>query len=186
MTQSTRANAAASNLQDPIDPSTVNGWGVDADPDNDPTWPIRNRAGDPGPGVTWDRPALQQPDVEILQSVEHVRRPAVLGESTPPSGLSGVLRRQAFQLSESQWGHWLMLMLADRINAVEGLVDDVRCGIVPNPLVETGTVPRRYARVTAFLTLATVGVAVSALILGARRRDRQAEASAPVSVTECS
>ena len=45
---------------------------------------------------------------------------AVFGTSTPPAGLSGMLRRVAFNYSESSYLLWLPLMLADRIGIVEG------------------------------------------------------------------
>ena len=70
-----------SNLR--VDPSTVPGWGVDIDPENDPTYPMR-RIADQTWGSNWDRPALQQPSVEILESIEHIRLPALLGTSTAP------------------------------------------------------------------------------------------------------
>jgi hypothetical protein len=138
LTQSDKANAAAATAHPRIDPSTVVGWGSDADPDNDPTWPMRDRSQDDGPGMNWARPPLQVPTVEILQSVEHLRLPAAFGTSTPPRGVSGVIRRRAFKFSESQWGHWLLLMLADRVDSVEGIVDDFRRGKRPKPLVEMG------------------------------------------------
>lgn len=169
MTQSTRAKAAAEETQTPIDPATVVGWGVDADIENDPTWPMRDRSKDDGPGMNWDRPPLQQSEVEILQSVEHERRPAAFGTSTPPRGLSGSIRRQAFAFSESQWGHWLLLMLADRIDSVEGLVDDVRRGRVPNPLVEMGMVKASRSRESAVLTVAAVGLGLVAVTWLVRR-----------------
>jgi len=121
-----------------IDPTTVPGWGVDADPDNDPTYPMRDQSHDHGLTKEWDRPAVQHPDVEILQSIEHLRQPAVVGTSVPPSGLSGVLRRSAFRWSESNWLHWMMLMGADRINVVEGVVADLAHGRVPNIPGEMG------------------------------------------------
>ena len=170
MTQSDKAQAAAEKVYPRIDPTTVVGWGVDADPDNDPTWPIRDRSGDCGPDTTWDRPTVQVSGVEILQSVEYLVRPAVVGQSTPPSGLSGSLRRIAFRFSESQWGHWLLLMFADRINSIEGLFDDIRQGTIPNPLVESGFVPRRNARPAAWVTVAVAGTLLAGLILIARRR----------------
>ena len=170
MTQSTRATVAAAHLQPRIEPSTVVGWGVDADPENDPTWPMRDRSHDDGEGLDWIRPELQTGDVEILQSVEHLRRTAAFGTSTPPSGISGEIRRQAFALSESQWGHWLLLMLADRVNAVEGLLDDVRRGIVPNPLVETGLVPQRRSREAAGATIVFAALSVTAAVWLMRRR----------------
>jgi hypothetical protein len=169
-TQSDKANAAAAQTQPPIDPATVVGWGVDADPENDPTWPMRDRSKDDGPGMNWARPPVQDPEVEILQSVEHKSQPASVGTSTPPRGLSGSLRRQAFRFSESQWGHWLLLMLADRINTVEGLAQDVRRGRMPNPLVEMGLVPQSRSREAALGTAAVAGFAVAAVFLLLRRR----------------
>ena len=121
-----------------VDTSTIPGWGVDADPENDPTYPMRHIEDQQTRGLTWPRPVQQQPGVEILQSIEHNRLPAVVGTSTPPSGLSGVIRRYAFRRSESDWWHWLLLMGADRINVVEGVVEDLSRGKVPNIPAELG------------------------------------------------
>ncbi len=162
----------------PIDPQTVVGWGVDADPRNDPTYPMRDRSREDGPGMAWTRPPLQTPRVEILRSIEHNRLPAVLGTSTPPSGLSGVIRRTAFKYSESQWAHWLLLMLADRINTVEGIVDDLGRGKVPNLFAEMGMGselkhnPRGFA-VKAVAAATLVSVAVGAGLYLARGRSER-------------
>jgi len=121
-----------------VDPSTIVGWGVDADPRNDPTYPIRDQSKDHGLTSAWDRPQVQHAQVEILQSIEHIRQPAVVGTSVPPSGLSGVMRRLAFRWSESNWMHWLMLMGADRVNVVEGLVGDLANARIPNIPGEMG------------------------------------------------
>ena len=172
MTQSDQAIKAASAVYPRIDPTTVVGWGVDADTDNDPTWPMRDRSKDDGPGMNWTPPVQQQTDIEILQSVEYGRRPAVVGVSTPPSGLSGVIRRQAFRFSEGQWGHWLLLMLADRVNAVEGLGQDLRRGRAPNLLVETGIVSHSRSREAAAASIgALIVLGVAAAVIVNRRRD---------------
>jgi hypothetical protein len=89
-------------------------------------------------GLDWQRPTLQGQQVEVLRSTEHKRRPAVYGTSTPPSGLSGAIRRQAFRKSEGKWSHWLMLLAADRINVVEGIGNDLLRGRVPNIPAEMG------------------------------------------------
>lgn len=172
MTQSDKAEAAArAAATQRIDPASVNGWGVDADPENDPTWPMRDRSGDDGPGMNWTRPPVQISDVEILQSVEHLRQPASVGTSTPPSGLSGAVRRQAFLLSESQWGHWLLLMLADRINTVEGILSDLGRGRFFNPPVELGIIRQSRSRGAALGTAAlAAGLGVVAFLILARRR----------------
>jgi hypothetical protein len=60
----------------------------------------------------------------------------VFGTSTPPSGLSGAIRRTAFRYSESSYDHWLPLMLADRVSVVEGLLEVLKNGRVPNVFAE--------------------------------------------------
>ena len=120
------------------DLSAIPGWGIDADPSNDPTYPMRHIEDQATRGLSWARPDAQVPDVEILMSIEHNRLPAVVGTSTPPSGLSGMIRRYAFRRSESDWLHWLMLMGADRIGVVEGIVEDLAGGRVPNIPAEMG------------------------------------------------
>ena len=120
-----------------IDTSTIVGWGVDANPQNDPTYPYRDRSGDDHKGE-WTRPAQQQPEIELLQSVEHKQLPAVFGTGSPPKWISGMMRRAAFRWSESHWAHWLLLMGADRVNMVEGLVEDLAHARIPNIPKEMG------------------------------------------------
>ena len=116
----------------------VKGWGVDADPKNDPTYPMKRRNNAEHAGYSWERPAQQPVTVEVLHSNERPDVTAVFGTSTPPAGLSGMLRRFAFRYSESNFGHWLPLILADRVSMVEGVVDDLRHGHVPNIFAELG------------------------------------------------
>ena len=59
------------------------------------------------------RTILKSGDAEVLHSNERPNISAAFGTSTPPSGLSGALRRFAFRYSESSYAHWLPLMLAD-------------------------------------------------------------------------
>jgi hypothetical protein len=120
------------------DPSQIKGWGVDADPKNDPTYPMKNRNDGEHAGYSWERPLQQPITVEVLHSNERSDLTSVFGTSTPPSGLSGVLRRIAFGYSESSYGHWLPLMLADRVGVVEGVLGDLTQGRVPNVLAEWG------------------------------------------------
>jgi hypothetical protein len=120
------------------DYTQINGWGVDADPENDPTYPIKHRTGAEHSGYSWERPPQQPLTVEILHSNERPNVSAVFGTSTPPSRLSGVIRRVAFNYSESSYGHWLPLMFADRVNMVEGVLDDLAHGHIPNLIEERG------------------------------------------------
>ena len=160
-----------------IDTSKIIGWGVDADPDNDPTYPYRERSSDDHSGQ-WRRPARQEPDVELLQSVEHKQLPAVFGTSTPPKWVSGMMRRAAFRWSESHWAHWMLLMGADRVNMVEGLVEDLARAKIPNIPKEMG-IPAEWRHNKTGLAKK---VGVAALIGGAlfawsrsRRSRRESE-----------
>jgi hypothetical protein len=120
------------------DPSQIKGWGVDADPKNDPTYPMKNRNNSEHGGYSWERPPQQPLTVEVLHSIERQNVTAVFGTSTPPAGLSGMIRRFAFKYSESNYGHWLPLILADRVSVVEGFLGDLTHGHVPNIFAELG------------------------------------------------
>jgi hypothetical protein len=153
------------------DRSAIPGWGVDADPENDPTYPYRERDKDDHSGE-WVRPPVQRSDVEILQSIEHKRRPAVFGTSTPPSGLSGLIRRGAFRYSESHWAHWLMLMGADRVNVVEGIVQDLGRAKIPNIPAEMGMRSEWRHNRQGLVKKAAVVAAVSAVAFALLSRSR--------------
>ena len=120
------------------DTSQIEGWGVDADPKNDPTYPMKHRTDGEHAGYSWERPPQQPVTVEVLRSIERSDLTAAFGTSTPPAGLSGTIRRFAFGYSESSYGHWLPLMLADRVGVVEGFVEDLNHGRVPNVFAERG------------------------------------------------
>lgn len=120
------------------DPSQIKGWSVDADPNNDPTYPMKHRNNGEHAGYSWERPLQQPITVEVLHSNERPDVTSVFGTSTPPLALSGVLRRIAFRYSESSYGHWLPLMLADRVSVVEGVLSDLKHGHVPNVFAERG------------------------------------------------
>lgn len=121
-----------------IDSSAIKGWGIDADPKNEPTYPMKHYTGDDHQRFSWTRPPLQPATVEILHSIERPNLTAVFGTVAPPSGLSGVIRRAAFKYSENLYKHWLPLLLADRINVVEGMIDDIIHLKMPRPFAERG------------------------------------------------
>src|SRR4028118_1090825 len=154
-----------------IDTSQVKGWGVDADPKNDPTYPMKNRNNGEHAGYSWQRPTQQQSDVEVLHSNERPNVSATFGTSTPPAGLSGTLRRFAFKYSESSYAHWLPLMLADRVGVVEGIVSDLARGHVPNIFGELGWKAEWKHNRKSLVTKIAVGAAavgIVAYLLGRR------------------
>ena len=116
----------------------IPGWGIDADPENEPTYPMKNYTGDDHNRINYERSAQQPEEVEILMSNERPSITRVFGNTVPPSGLSGLIRRYAFQHSEDRIRHWIPLLLADRINVVEGVIEDISKGYFPNIAAERG------------------------------------------------
>ena len=162
-----------------VDTSAIPGWGVDADPGNDPTYPYRKRENDDHSG-RWERPPLQRTNIEVLTSIEHKQLPAVFGTSTPPAAVSGMLRRVAFRYTESHWAHWLLLMGADRINVVEGVVQDLGRGKIPNIPAEMGIRSEWRHNKKGLATKVAVAAAISAgawALLRRRKSIRRADAS---------
>ncbi|MCA1595183.1 MAG: hypothetical protein LC772_01980 [Chloroflexi bacterium] len=154
------------------DPSKIPGWGVDADPENDPTYPMKCRNNGEHAGYSWERPPLQPENVEVLHSNERPNLTAVFGTSVPPAGLSGVIRRFAFRYSESSYGHWLPLMLADRVGVVEGLLQDLSSGRIPNIPAEMGWNAEWKHNRKTLITRVFLGAALTGAALAYRRRGK--------------
>jgi len=144
-------------------PKDIPGWGIDANPENDPTYPMKHATGADHQRIHYDKPPQQPLSVEILQSIERPSITRVFGTSTPPSGISGMIRRFAYKFSEGDARHWLSLILADKVNVVEGVVDDLKQGYVPNIFVERGwNAEWKYNR-KAFTQKIVIGAAITAV-----------------------
>ncbi|MDM0117256.1 hypothetical protein QTI66_34615 [Variovorax sp. J22R133] len=52
--------------------------------------------------------------------------------------MSGIIRRKAFRFSENDLRHWLLLLLADRVDVGEGVIEDLARGHVPRLYAEMG------------------------------------------------
>jgi hypothetical protein len=148
----------------------IEGWGADLDPANRPAYPKERT-----PPRLDTVPALvaQIPKVEILHSNERPGITPIFGTSTPPSGISGMLRRVAFKFSENDIRHWLILLFADRVNVGEGIVDDLAHGHVPNVFKEMGGPAEfRYNRAGAIrkVAVATAVTGLAIYLLTRRRR----------------
>ena len=155
-----------------IDPATVKGWGIDANPKNDPTYPMKARNNGEHKGYSWQRPTQQPVNTEVLHSNERPNITAVFGTSTPPAGLSGMLRRFAFRYSESSYGHWLPLMAADRVGVFEGILHDFTRGRIPNVFAERGWKAEWKHNRSSLMLRIGVGVALisaAAVYFGSRR-----------------
>jgi hypothetical protein len=119
-----------------LDVQRIQGWGADLEDKFRPASKMWE-APPLGTGAHWNVPE-QQPNFRDFHSIERPRTTHVFGDTVRPKGLSGVIRGFAFKYSESSWGHWLPLMLADRINVVEGFFEDLARGKLPNPWKEGG------------------------------------------------
>jgi hypothetical protein len=156
-------------------PKNIPGWGHDADPNNNPTYPIKNYTGADHERIHYEKPPQQPQNVELLQSIERPTISRVFGTSTPPSGLSGVIRRYAFTHSESTYMHWFPLVVADRVAVVEGIIDDLRHGIVPNLFVERGWKAEwKYNRKAVIQKIAVTALVVTAAIAFLSRKKKHA------------
>jgi hypothetical protein len=153
------------------DYKSIPGWGMDADPENEPTYPIKNYTGDDHNRIDYERSEQQPESVEILMSNERPAMTRVFGTIVPPSGLSGAIRRYAFKNSEDRYRHWIPLILADRINVFEGLIDDLKDGHFPNIIKERGLAMEwKYSRAGLIKKAATAAVIGTLLIAWLRRK----------------
>jgi hypothetical protein len=121
----------------------IPGWGVDLDPADRPAVP-RERY-DPGAtGAHWDFPERQREERPRERSIEHRHLTPVFGTSVPLKGLSGVLRRFSYaRFSEGRAAHWLILIAADRVDAIESHLRSFASMHPDNPITESGVLSER-------------------------------------------
>jgi hypothetical protein len=181
-TRVTPSNETSGTYADKTDPharrgqgdrTRIQGWGADLDPANRPAVPME-RTPPRLDNVHWDEPEQQHSHVKVYHSIERPGITPVYGTSTPPTGLSGMMRDLAFKYSENDMRHWLILMAADRVNVGEGLVQDMAHGHVPNLFREMGLAAEwKYNRQGLIKKAATTTALVAvAYLLMRRRRDR--------------
>jgi hypothetical protein len=164
-------------METPEQYAHIKGWGADLDHANRPAYP-RERKPNRLEGVHWHEPEQQAQTVEILCSNERPAITPLFGTTVPPKGFSGGIRRFAFRYSENDLRHWLLLLAADRVNMVEGLVGDLAKGRIPNVYAEMGGPAELKhnpvgAAKKALVATAVVGIAYVLLKQrGQRRADR--------------
>ena len=118
-----------------VDTSAIQGWGADLDRKNRPAVPMERM---PARVHAHGVPPQQPRNMEVFVSPERPGLTPLFGTSAPPRGLSGAIRRFAYKLTENDIRHWLLLLVADRVNVVEGIGDDLAAGRVPNVFAEMG------------------------------------------------
>lgn len=114
----------------------IPGWGVDLDPKDRPAHPKLNRE---DTGAHWTFPERQEQKYPRERSIEHQILPPVFGTTAPLHGLSGAIRRYSYaRFSEGRAAHWLLLIAADRVDAVESHLRSLATTRPDNPITETG------------------------------------------------
>src|SRR5882757_1001648 len=66
--------------------------------------------------------ARQQATVPVLVSVDVGALTPVFSTAVPPRGISGLMRRRAYQIHEHEARRWLILLFADRVDVWESRV----------------------------------------------------------------
>ena len=116
----------------------IPGWGADLDPADRPSHPRLKYAPDTT-GAHWDFPERQPEKWPRERSIEHAFVTPVFGTAQPPKGASGAIRKYAYRrFSEGRAAHWLLLVAADRVDAVESHLASFATRWPDNPVTETG------------------------------------------------
>jgi len=116
----------------------IPGWGADLDPADRPSHP-KLRYAPEATGAHWDFPERQPEREPRERSVEHAFVTPVFGTAQPLTGVSGAIRRFSYaSYSEGRLGHWLLLILADRVDAWEHHLRSFVTLRPDNPITETG------------------------------------------------
>jgi hypothetical protein len=154
----------------------INGWGADLDLKNRPAYP-KEKPSNVQHAYGNVRQEQQVSDYPVQQSIEHAHLTPVYGTSCPPKGLSGKLRKTAFKYSEAELAHWMLLMLADRVDVYESLVTDLGRGKVPKPRERGWNVrirdrnPEKAPRKPVYLAIGAVGIVAAAVLMARLARE---------------
>jgi len=116
----------------------IPGWGVDLDPKDRPGTPKERL--DPGStGAHWDFPERMPETDDRERSIEHKFLPPVYGTAQPLHGVSGRIRRFAYdRYSEGSVTHWLLLIVGDRVESTGAHLRSLASLRPDNPITETG------------------------------------------------
>lgn len=95
--------------------------GVDVARERRPGVP-RERRPEPVDRAGWVQPERQELREPHFRRAGLERLTPVVGTAQPPRGASGMLRRRAYRIPEHRARHWAILMLADRVDVLEGRV----------------------------------------------------------------
>jgi hypothetical protein len=93
--------------------------GVDLDPTRRPGTPMHAPASGPKGNAPSGDP-VEQHGIETRVHRRGLERPTpVFGTAQPLHGVSGLVRRAAYDIPEHRARHWMLLMAADRVDVLE-------------------------------------------------------------------
>jgi len=125
--------------------SRIPGWGADLDPADRPAYPQERM--DLVSGAHWDFPERQRETPQRERSIEHKFLTPVYGTAQPLKGVSGAIRRLAYdRFSEGRAAHWLLLIVGDRVDAIGSHVVSFASLRPDNPITQTGVLAERGRR----------------------------------------
>ncbi len=159
-------------MEQSIRQTSVKGWGVDLDAAQRPAVPMEHTPPG-GTGAHWEQPEPQFSGIRVFQSIERPAMTHVYGTSAPPRGISGRMRAYAYEFGEARLARWMTLLAADRVDVIEGLVDDLQRGKIPNIFAEMGLGAEWKYNKKALVRRALVGasaVAAGAFIVSSARK----------------
>lgn len=99
-------------------PENIRGWGADADPRQRPGIPMEMKP-HPLPG---SQAPIEPQQAQVPVVHKHGGRkqmPPVFGTAAPPKALSGALRKLAYRYPDHWVRHWMVLLMADRVDSFE-------------------------------------------------------------------
>jgi hypothetical protein len=143
----------------------IPGWGIDADPENDPTYPMKHWNGADHDRLNYVKAPQQPVKQEVFHSNERPGITRVFGTSSPPRGLSGKIRRHAYKYSEATTAHWMTLLLADRVDVFEGIISDLKSGHIPNIPKERGWAAEWKVNKEGVVKKVVYGVVATAVLI---------------------
>ena len=115
----------------------IPGWGADLDPADRPSYPKLQYPADTG--ARWDFPDRQPGSAGRERSIEHAFVTPAFGTAQPLHGVSGAIRRLAYErFSEGRNAHWLLLIVGDRVDAWGAHLRSFATLHPDNPVTETG------------------------------------------------
>ena len=117
----------------------IPGWGADLDPADRPQVPHELPPDPRRLGAHWEVPDRQPEDRPRERSIEHSQLTPVFGTAQPLKGASGALRRYAYaRFGEARTAHWLLLIVADRVDALESHLASLATAHPDDPVTQSG------------------------------------------------